>query len=67
MDIARTNEIACLFLKHKMRKEGLSALENRKEVVNAAKEIGINSEEALEFADKMFREVLWARRAAKTA
>lgn len=55
----RQGEIALLFLKNKMRKEGISLGQNtRREIGNVAKEIGINTEEAAEFAEIVTREIV---------
>lgn len=59
MDEKRKGEIALLFLKYKLRRDGVRVGQNTKrEIGNTAKDIGITPEEAMEFAEIMTRELV---------
>lgn len=59
MDEKRQGEIALLFLKHKLREDGIRLGQNTKrEIGNTAKKIGITSEEATRFAELITRELV---------
>ena len=59
MDAARKGEIALLVLKAKIRRDGVRLGPNhRRETGNAAKEIGITFEEAMEFSEELIREAV---------
>jgi hypothetical protein len=59
MDNARKGEIALLVLNARIRKEGIRLGPNfRRDIGNAAKEIGISFEEAMEFAEEFVREAV---------
>ncbi len=53
----RKGQIALLFLKDKIRNEGLKlSKDNKRQIGNTAKSLGINPEEATEFAELLVRE-----------
>jgi hypothetical protein len=59
MDDIRKGQIALLYLKNKLREEGVRLNPNlRRQVGNTAKVIGIPFEEAMEFAETMVRELV---------
>jgi len=59
MDISRQGEIALLYLKNKIRKDGVKISPNMKrEIGNTAKAIGISVEEATEFSEIIVRELV---------
>jgi hypothetical protein len=59
MDDKRKGEIALMFLKNKLRKDGIRLGQNTKrELGNTAKELGISTEEAVEFAEGLTRELV---------
>jgi len=59
MDEKRKGEIALLFLKYKLRRDGIRVGQNTKrEIGNTAKDIGITTDEAVEFAELMTRELV---------
>lgn len=59
MDDARKGQIALLFLKKKMREDGIRIRPNfRREAGNEAKSIGIAIEEAVEFYETLVRELV---------
>jgi len=59
MDEIRKRQIALLFLKNKVRGEGVRLTFNMKrQIGNTAKAIGISVEEATEFAEIMIRELV---------
>ena len=59
MDVARRNEIAYLFLKYKLKREGAHVCPNfRRDVGSTAATIGISFEEALEFVEPVIRELV---------
>lgn len=58
MDTKRKGEIAYLFLKNNLRKNGVRLGQHtRREIGNVAKELGISFEEAFEFAEELTREL----------
>ncbi len=58
MDEVRKGQIAFLFLKHKIREEGIRLSPNfQRQVGNTAKVIGISMEEAMEFAEIVMGEI----------
>jgi len=59
MDEIRKGQIALLYLKNKIREEGVRLTPNMKrQIGNTAKAIGISVEEATEFAEIMIRELV---------
>ncbi len=59
MDEIRKGQIALLYLKNKIREEGVRLTPNMKrQIGNTAKAIGISTEEATEFAEMMVRELV---------
>ncbi len=59
MDNVRKGQIAFLYLKNKLREEGVRLSPNlRRQVGNTAKAIGIPFEEAMEFAKIMVGELV---------
>ena len=59
MDEKRKGEIALLFLKCKLREDGIRLGQNTKrEIGNTARKIGIPTEEAIEFAGLITRELV---------
>jgi len=55
----RKGQIALAYLKNKLREEGVRLTPNfRRQVGNTAKAIGISTEEAMEFAEGMVRELV---------
>ena len=59
MDEIRKGQIAFLYLKHKIREEGVRLTPNlRRQAGNTAKAIGISTEEAMEFAENIVRELV---------
>ena len=54
----RRNEIAMLFIKHRIRKSNLPLADLGREVGNMAKAMGIKTDEAMEFIEPIYREVL---------
>ena len=59
MDEIRKGQIALLYLKNKLRREGFRLSSNlRRQIGNTAKDIGIPFEEAREFAEIMVRELV---------
>lgn len=59
MDNARKGEIALLYLKHKVGRDGIRlGPDLRRDVGNTAKAIGAPFEEAMEFVEEMTREMV---------
>lgn len=59
MDDIRKGQIALAYLKYKLREEGVRLTPNlRQRVDNTAKAIGISTEEAMEFAEGIVRELV---------
>ncbi len=59
MDEARKGQIALAYLKNKLREEGVRLSPNiRRQIGNTAKAIGITTEEAMEFAEGLVRELV---------
>ncbi|MFZ2975197.1 MAG: hypothetical protein WA055_01030 [Candidatus Moraniibacteriota bacterium] len=59
MDEIRKGQIALLYLKNKIREEGVRLTPNMKrQVGNTAKAIGISVEEAMEFTEILVRELV---------
>lgn len=59
MDDIRKGEITLAYLKNKLREEGVRLTPNfRRQVGNTAKAIGISTEEAMEFAEGIVRELV---------
>ena len=59
MDDNRKGEIALAYLKNKLSEEGVRLTPNfRRQVGNTAKAIGISTEEAMEFAECIVRELV---------
>ena len=59
MDEIRKGQIALLYLKNKIREEGVRLTPNMKrQIGNTAKAIGIPVEEATEFSEIMVRELV---------
>lgn len=59
MDEKRKGEIALMYLKRKLRTEGVRLGQNTaREIGNTAKELGLKPEEAKEFAEIMVREIV---------
>ena len=55
----RQGELALMHLKSKLRREGITIKPNmRRQTANEAKELGISHEEAAEFAELLFREIV---------
>lgn len=55
----RQGELALMYLKNKLRREGVTIKPNiRRQTANEAKELGISSEEAAEFAEMLIREIV---------
>jgi hypothetical protein len=54
----RTGEIAMLFISYRVRTGGLKLDDVKREMGNMAKEIGITTEEAMEFIEPIFRDEL---------
>lgn len=59
MDYSRKGEIALAYLKCRLREEGVRLSPNlRRQVGNIAKDIGISTEEAMEFIQIIVRELV---------
>lgn len=59
MDDVRKGQIALLYLKNKLREDGVRLTPNvRRQIGNTAKAVGISIEEATEFAEIMVRELV---------
>jgi len=59
MDDKRKGEIALLCVKLKLRKDGIRLAQNtRREIGSTAKELGISTDEASEFAELMVRQLV---------
>lgn len=55
----RQGEIALLYLKNKLRRDGVTIKPNmQRQTGNEAKELGISPEEAAEFAEMLVRELM---------
>ncbi len=58
MDPKRQGEIALMFLKHKLREEGVRLTPNfKRQIGNTAKAVGITTEEATNFVEIIVREL----------
>ncbi len=59
MNEKRKGEIALLFLKNKLQKDGIRLNQRAKrEIGNTAKEIGVNTDEIMEFTEIITRELV---------